>query len=131
MPPRGYHCDICKVCVKQYDHHCTWINNCVGKKNLFRFILFLFLLVVCLAAVQILGVITSIKLLTGLDESYNSWFTFRYPPEDNLTKYITLALFVFTIISSIFLYPVILLLFVQLKNLVRNKTTYETIRGPS
>jgi hypothetical protein len=42
-----------------------------------------------------------------------------------------LALFVFTIISSIFLYPVILLLFVQLKNLVRNKTTYETIRGPS
>ena len=44
-PKRSYHCQICKTCIEQYDHHCTWINNCVGKHNIGRFIAFLFLLV--------------------------------------------------------------------------------------
>ena len=50
-PKRSYHCDICKVCIEQYDHHCTWINNCVGKHNIARFILFILFLVICMAIV--------------------------------------------------------------------------------
>ena len=25
----------------QYDHHCTWVNNCIGKHNLGRFVGFI------------------------------------------------------------------------------------------
>ncbi len=52
-PRRSYHCDICKVCIEQYDHHCTWINNCVGKKNIGRFILFIFFLILSLGVIGI------------------------------------------------------------------------------
>ena len=27
------HCIVCKKCVQEFDHHCMWINNCVGKEN--------------------------------------------------------------------------------------------------
>ncbi|KAJ8266964.1 hypothetical protein GJAV_G00136680 [Gymnothorax javanicus] len=32
-PPRAGHCRICGLCVRRLDHHCVWINNCVGQSN--------------------------------------------------------------------------------------------------
>ena len=32
-PERAVHCHICNKCVDRYEGHCTWINNCVGRKN--------------------------------------------------------------------------------------------------
>ena len=50
-PKRSYHCDICNVCIQQYDHHCPWINNCVGKKNIKRFMFFLISVEICLLGI--------------------------------------------------------------------------------
>ncbi|XP_067398130.1 palmitoyltransferase ZDHHC12 isoform X2 [Emydura macquarii macquarii] len=40
-PMRAKHCQLCQHCVRRYDHHCPWIENCVGERNHPHFIIYL------------------------------------------------------------------------------------------
>jgi len=37
----GVHCQICERCVEGYDHHCNFVNNCIGFQNHSTFLSFL------------------------------------------------------------------------------------------
>ncbi|EIE24647.1 zf-DHHC-domain-containing protein [Coccomyxa subellipsoidea C-169] len=40
-PPQAHHCSRCTTCVMDMDHHCLFLNNCVGRGNIRHFILLL------------------------------------------------------------------------------------------
>ena len=53
---KTFHCMICGQCVEKFDHHCVYINNCLGHRNHKYFILFL----ACITLYIITSVATSV-----------------------------------------------------------------------
>jgi palmitoyltransferase ZDHHC9/14/18 len=48
-PLRTHHCRDCDGCVETHDHHCGWLNNCVGRRNYLYF--FSFIVEACLMCI--------------------------------------------------------------------------------
>lgn len=102
-PARSRHCSLCGVCVLVADHHCIWVNNCIGKGNYQYFYGFLFANTISM----IYGFLRMVHITITRDE-----VTQKYP------KSITL----FTILCGSFAVICGVFTFMQL-DLVRNGMT--------
>uniref|UniRef100_A0A0A9Z6P4 Palmitoyltransferase n=2 Tax=Lygus hesperus TaxID=30085 RepID=A0A0A9Z6P4_LYGHE len=120
--PRSHHCRKCGRCVLKMDHHCPWINNCVGHANHAHFVAFLFFAVGGCAHA---AVVMSISLYRTFNWHY--YMSLGYT-QTNMVQFTisTLALTVFAVGLSIgVVLSVGALLYFQLRVILRNRTGIE------
>uniref|UniRef100_A0A1A8DJ71 Palmitoyltransferase n=1 Tax=Nothobranchius kadleci TaxID=1051664 RepID=A0A1A8DJ71_NOTKA len=113
-PARTHHCGICNRCILKMDHHCPWVNNCVGFSNYKFFVLFLayatlYCVVICATVVQY----------------FIKFWTKELP--DTHAKFHILFLF---FVAALFFISIVSLFSYHLWLVGKNRTTIEAFRAP-
>jgi len=114
---RSLHCLICQKCVDEFDHHCFWVGNCIGKKNytlFFIFLIYILLNTLFNVCINIFFLITELKSSATEEDKYNTSFPDFYFGGDSFIYNKILR-----IIVSICIFIICILFFIPLFSLFR------------
>ncbi|VWU50351.1 palmitoyltransferase, putative [Hepatocystis sp. ex Piliocolobus tephrosceles] len=93
------HCKVCNKCVSVFDHHCMWVNNCIGKKNYKYYV----------------GLLTALALFHCL----------FYNTSSDVPFYVLVS--ALTVLNGVFFVLVVQLLGLHIFLILKKMTTYEYI----
>lgn len=120
--PRSHHCRKCNRCVLKMDHHCPWINNCVGHFNHGHFTAFL---ASAVSGCILSTVSLSLSLYYGLNRSWYEFYGTGREPKIYFTVWSLVATLLGLGLAIGVVIAVGLLLFFQLRSILRNQTGIE------
>ena len=118
------HCHICKKCIKGFDHHCNWIDNCVGENNKKRFLVFVAITLINLwfnlfvgfmdlknrKGIKNININDNIGIMDNMEAVMEMRWIFDYKINDLISILIM-------IVSAFFSLPVFYVHFIQLKGM--------------
>ncbi|XP_068629678.1 palmitoyltransferase ZDHHC11 [Battus philenor] len=135
------HCGICNKCVYNFDHHCKWLNSCIGQRNYLAFIIcittaaFTALLTACLCLFDVSLFFTNPQLLSNEAQSFVNC-TLLTNKEQNVqycrNSILFLTLLLILLVSAIAIGSALFhLLCFHFYIMVLGVSTYEYITTPS
>ncbi|OMJ95757.1 hypothetical protein SteCoe_836 [Stentor coeruleus] len=111
------HCWDCGKCINRYDHHCPWVNNCIGKNNSNWFLAYLLIAISELTCHSAILILVYFKVLDS-NQSIN------FPKSGEHTsdhiEYLSLA----ALLLCIWVF-ILRVLISQINSLITGKTSFE------
>merc|ERR1712232_571524 len=115
---RAHHCKECGRCVRRLDHHCPWVDNCVGLSNQRTFFCFIWVIFASIVVYYYIG---------GQYIAINVFSVHGDAPKWSAGCIIILISWV---LDGIFLLFILKLLARHLAFVAANVTTYEVLVRP-
>jgi palmitoyltransferase len=120
-PPRVHHCSTCKRCVfkvtsPQMDHHCPWVNNCVGALNMKFFLLFCFY-------------IAAMSLATLIIQAYCAYIALSDLRHLRIKPFQLGCCVIVGLIGLVFLTFTVSMAVEQLEYVIKNQTYIESLKN--
>lgn len=124
-PDRCHHCSACNKCVLNMDHHCPWVNNCIGFWNRKYFLLLLFY------TIALVYYYVGTMAMNFVDTIYWHLEAYKQPKLDFLKLLIVFILDVTYVFSLALSYIMTKFVAFHVELVLKNMTTIETLEHKS